>query len=147
MTTYGRILVFFGMMAALLVTQGTASAREIITLTQANGGTYMVMAYNTTTRSYYYINGDITSDSHEVTVTKGYGSTVNVTLGRAVGSRNMYEERDPLSPILEVSKKSSYVLELTYRGRRSSGVNALQVPSLPGGIGGAPGPFQRQPPP
>ena len=133
-----------GMVGLLIVLMsGTVSAREVITLTKANGGSYNITAYNTATRTYYYLNGGINSDSHEATVPNGYGCTITVTLARAVGTRNLYEEHDPLSPILEVQKKSTYVLELIYKGH---GPSALQAPGVQNFIGGS-GPPGRQPPP
>jgi len=140
----GTVLGFMGMVGLLIVLiSGTVSAREVITITKANGGSYNITAYNTATRTYYYLNGGMTSDSHRVTVPDGYGSAINVTLGRRVGTRNLYEERDPLNPILEVQKKSAYVLELIYKGH---GPSALQAPGVQNFIGGS-GPPGRQPPP
>lgn len=144
MRLIGKMLGLLVMASVVIVLiQGTASAREVITLTKANGGSYSVMAYNTSTKSYYYVNGDITSDSHPVTVPNGYGSTISVALGRAVGTRNMYEEKDPLSPILEVRKKSTYVLELIRTGT-SPAVSSAPLGSGSGFFG--PPPFERKPP-
>jgi len=118
------------------------SAREIITVTMANGGTYSVMAYNTTTRSHYTIEGTLSSDSHAITVPNGYGCTISVALDRAVGTRSLYEHQDPLNPIFEAVKKSTYILELVRIGTLSSTAPQSTVPGF-GGSGG----FTRQPPP
>lgn len=128
----------------VLAMTSAASAREVITIKQANGGNYNVTAYNTATRSYYFINGSLSSDSHQITVPNGYACTITVTLGRAVGDRNLYEEQDPLNPIFEVSKKSTYILELKRVGT-GAGVttnNAMGLPGLGNDGGGV-----RQPPP
>lgn len=135
-------------LAAVLVSLAVVSlgsAREVITINKANGGNYNVTAYNTSTRSYYYINGSLDSDSHKITVPNGYACTITVTKGRAVGDRNLYEERDPMSPIFEVIEKSNYVLELKYVGRSSSGVSVNSAPMVNGVMGGDDG--QRKPPP
>lgn len=130
-----------GLMAA-----GSAWAREVITVKLANGGTYNVTAYNTSTRTYYFLNGNLGSDSHQITVPNGYACTITVTRGSAVGTRNLYEEKDPLNPIYEVKKKSTYVLELVRVGTGTSpGVGLNSAPGLPGAGGGDDG--QRQPPP
>lgn len=113
--------IMLAVITALLVFSAyvsTAAAREVITIKNANGGTYNVTAYNTSTKSYYYINGSLSSDSHGITVPNGYGCTITVTKGRAVGNRNLYEKNDPLNPIFDVVKKSTYVLELKYLGKK-----------------------------
>lgn len=121
-----------------------ASAREVITIKKANGGTYNVTAYNTRTKSYYYVNGNLDSDSHQIVVPNGYACTIAVTLGRAVGDRNLYEKQDPLNPIFEVKKLSTYLLELVRIGAGYSS-NAVQSNSVIPGLGGDDG--KRQPPP
>ena len=119
-----------------------AWARETITIQKANGGNYNVTAYNNVNRTYYFLNGSLTSDSHGILVPNGYGCTITVILGQAVGSRNFYEEKDRLNPILEVTKKSNFVLELTLKGYGPSpaavGSSLLGAPS---------GGNDRQPPP
>lgn len=134
-------------MAAVLITgmmvTGSAWAREVITVKLANGGTYNVTAYNSATRAHYFVNGNLTSDSHQIIVPNGYACTITVTLGRAVGDRNLYEKQDPLNPIFEVKKQSTYLLELLRVGVGMS--NAPLSNSLPGLPGGDDG--QRQPPP
>jgi hypothetical protein len=134
-------------LAAVLVSftvVSLGSAREVITINKANGGTYNVTAYNTRTKSYYYVNGSLDSDSHQITVPSGYACTIAVTLGRAVGDRNLYEKQDPLNPIFEVKKLSTYLLELVRTGSGSSS-NAVQSNGLVPGLGGDDG--QRKPPP
>jgi hypothetical protein len=128
-----------------LTLASAVSAREIITVNKCNGGDYMIMAYNTATRTYYMLSGTLSSDSHRITVPNGYGSTINVTLGRAVGTRNLYESHDPLNPIFEVVKKSTYVIELVYKGRLSS--SAAKGADGPLGVAGPPDDGKRMPPP
>lgn len=137
----------FILLAAFILTIGTtAHAREVITIQKANGGGYNITAYDNLTRSYYYLNGSIESDSHRVTVPDGYSCSVTVNLGRAVGTRNLYEKRDPLNPIYEVQKQSTYVLELVFKGRGSSGPSANSASPLDL-FGGPSDGGQRQPPP
>ena len=134
--TLAAVLVSFAMVSL-------GSAREVITINKANGGNYNVTAYDNRTQSYYFINGSLDSDSHRISVPKGYACTITVTKGRAVGDRNLYEENDPLSPIFEVTKIAFDLLELKYVGRGSSFVNtAPTINGIPGGDDG-----QRKPPP
>ena len=143
------ITVLAAALVALAMTS-MASAREVITIQKANGGTYNITAYDTMTRSYYFINGSLDSDDYRITVPNGYGCTITVALGRRVGDRNLYEQKDPLSPIFEVKNKSTYVLELIYKGHGSSSVGTNSSPGTggPGGIfGGGGGDGERQPPP
>ena len=118
------------------------SARETITVTMANGGTYSIIAYNTTTKSHYTIEGTLSSDSHAITVPNGYACTMSVALDRAVGTRSLYEHQDPLNPIFKAVKKSTYILELVRTGTLSSAPPQAPLP----GIGGSGG-FSREPPP
>lgn len=136
-----RYIVLMAGALAVLATASLASAREVITVKKANGGAYNVTAYRPSTKSHYYITGNLDSDSHQIVVPYGYASTITVTLGRAVGDRNLYEKQDPLNPIFEVRKKSTYLLELV---RVGTGYSTNSVPSIPG-LGGDDG--QRQPPP
>ncbi len=144
MKTMAKLIVLvmvFGLTA--LTMASTASAREVITVNKAKGGNFMVMAYDNRARTYYYINGKLDSDSYRISVPRGYGSTINVSLGRKVGTRNMYEKRDPMNPIFEMKAKSSYVLEFIYKGRGSASV---QTNSVMGVMGGAGDTFERKPP-
>lgn len=121
-----------------------AWARETITIQKANGGNYNITAYNNVNKTYYFLNGSLTSDSHGILVPNGYGCTVTVTLNRAVGNRNLYEQKDRLNPILEVTKKSSFVLELIRKGYGPSFPGANAGPLLMGAPSGG---SDRQPPP
>ena len=113
MKTGSKIAGFLAIVAFLCMAMAsTAVARETITFTKANGGEYTILAYKTTTRTYYTLQGKISSDYFHVRVPMGYGSIVNVALGRAVGSRNLYAKRDPMNPIIEVRKISTFVLDL-----------------------------------
>ena len=138
------VLTLLGVSLLLCVMAATASAREVITVTKANGGNYNVTAYNPVTKSYYFLNGGLDSDSHQITVPNGYACTITVTLDRAVGDRNLYEKQDPLNPIFEARKKTTYVLELvrTGSGYSSPSPNSGLPKFLGGGDNG-----QRQPPP
>jgi len=134
--TLAAVLISFALLSL-------ASAREVITINKANGGIYNVTAYNPGTSSYYFINGSLESDSHRITIPNGYASTITVTKGRAVGDRNLYEAKDPLSPIFEVSNKTTFVLELRYVGQGTASVN--NAPIVNGFLGIDTG--QRKPPP
>jgi hypothetical protein len=138
------VLTLLGASFLLCVMAAAASAREVITVNKANGGNYNVTAYNTATKSYYFINGSMNSDSHQITVPNGYACTITVTLGRAVGDRNLYEKQDPLHPIYEVRKKSTYLLELVRTGSGFSSPSPNSV--LPNFLGGGDS-GQRHPPP
>ncbi|WDP87415.1 MAG: hypothetical protein HUN05_21695 [Desulfobacter sp.] len=144
------ILTCAGVLAAAAVfclsTESLARAGETITLNKAKGGTYMVMAYNWATRTYYYLHGNIESDSQKIMIPQGYGSTINLTKGRAIGSRNMYEKNDPVNPVFELKKKSSRVLKIMYQGKGhsiipSSNLNPMILGEMPGK------PFKRMSPP
>ncbi len=123
---------------------GQAQAREVITFRSCDGCGYNITAYDTAAKEYYYLTGSMSGDPVGVTVPRGYGSSLSVTKGRAIGTRNLYETKDPLNPIFEISKKSTYVLEIKYVGRGTGpSVNNVGPNNLfsPGGDG------QRQPPP
>ena len=127
--------VLLAMVSAMLViaAASVASASEVVTLNHAQGATYSIMAYNSSTSSYYYLTGTVGSDSYQITVPKGYSSSLTVAVGRRVGTRNLYAEHDPLNPIFDVSNKSTYVLEFQYIGTRSSSkaMGAPMVKSAP----------------
>jgi len=131
MKTMAKLIVLLVMVFGLaaLTMASTASAREVITVNKANGGNFMVMAWDNRAKTFYYISGTLTSDSHKITVPRGYGSTINVSLGRRVGSRNMYDKRDPFYPIFEMKKKSRSVLEFIYKGHGSGSVSLSAPPN------------------
>jgi len=117
------LVMVFGL--AALTMASTASAREVITVNKANGGNFMIMAWDNRAKEFYYINGKLTSDSHRIDVPRGYGSTISVNLSRRVGSRNMYDKRDPFNPIFEMKVKSSSVLEFIYKGPSAGAVSVM----------------------
>lgn len=144
MKTVAKLIVLvlmFGL--AALTMASTASAREVITINKANGGNFMIMAWDNRAKNFYYINGKLTSDAHRITVPRGYGSTINVTLSRRVGSRNMYDKRDPFNPMFEMKVKSSSVLEFIYKGH---GAGAVQPNSVSNFFGIGAEKEERKPP-
>ena len=97
-----------------------ALARETITVNDCDTCTYNVAAYNNSTRQYYYLQGVLTGNPATIEVPNGYASLLNLMKGRRVGARNLYEERDPLSPIFNIVNKSTYVLDIIYVGHRGA---------------------------
>ena len=112
-----------------------ASAKEKIEVRNASGGSYVIMAWNTGSKTYYPLSGLITSDAHKILVPNGYASIINVSLGKAVGARNFYQYNDAMSPILNVRKIAKHVLELTVVGHLPYTMSALPND-----------PFERKPP-
>ena len=108
------ILMVTGMLGLTLTS--LASAKETIEVRKANGGHYMIMAWDSRTKTYYTLSGVLASDAHKILVPKGYASIINVSRGKSVGARNFYEKHDRLNPILEVRKVSYHVLELVKVG-------------------------------
>ena len=132
----------------LMAAASTASASEVVTIKNATGGSYSIMAYNAATRAYYYLNGSLGSDSCAITVPNGYSCSLTVAVGKRVGTRNLYEERDPMNPIFDVTFKSTYVLELTRIGVGSSSkaMGSLNTKSSLNLFVDGSNEFKRQPP-
>lgn len=103
----------------------TAEAREVITLQNCDKCQYTVVAYNPSSRTYYNVTGTISGSSGTITVPSGYGCGINIVQDRAFGQRNMYDERDPLNPIFEISKKGQFLLEFKRVGVGSQSNEAL----------------------
>lgn len=135
-------------MLCTLILVSTALASEVITVKNAQGGTYSILAYNSASREYYSLNGALSSSSFAINVPKGYSSSLSVALGTRVGTRNLYAEHDPLNPIFDVTIKSSSALEFTRIGTAaSSKAMGAFVPNAALGVfTGSDNEFKRQSP-
>ena len=128
----------------ILSVVSNSSAQEVITIQAAKGGQYSILAYDDRANRYYHFNGVLSSDHHQINIPDGCASSVTVALGRATGTRNLYEKRDPYNPIYKVTKKSAVVLEIQFVGKGTGAV----VPKAFGSVimGGISSGFKRQPP-
>ena len=64
MKTMAKLIVLvmvFGL--AALTMASTASAREVITVNKANGGNFMIMAWDNRAKTFYYINGKLLTEA------------------------------------------------------------------------------------
>ena len=106
--------------ALVLFVSQNAAARETITVQDCDTCMYTVVAYNTSSRTYYNLQGVLTGNPDRIQVPHGYASLLNLTKGRRVGTRNLYEHRDRLNPIYKAVNQSAYVLGIDYVGYKPS---------------------------
>ena len=110
----------------IFVFSQNALARETITVNGCDTCTYNLTAYNYRSKQYYYLQGVLTGNAASIPVPDGYACLLNLIKGRRVGTRNLYEKKDPLNPIFNSVNKSTYVLDIIYMAHR--GATAVQPP-------------------
>ena len=103
----------------ILVFSQNALAGENITVKDCDTCTYNATAYNYGSKQYYILSGILTENPASIRIPDGYACLINLIKGRRVGTRNLYEKRDPVNPTYRIVNESSYVLGIIYMGHRA----------------------------
>lgn len=120
----------FVLCACMVICLGAVSvsfAQEVVSIDNAKDGYYSITAYNYYTKTFYQINGQISSDSAEINVPQGTASSLTISLGKRTGIRNLFQNQDPRNPIFGVSIKSDFELGIRRLGQRSSSDNNVFI--------------------